>query len=91
MSGASPETEGKDSDEAMSPSTMMDSFCAQRFDWVTLLKSTLLLSLLTPAFDGLRSTALLPSRLVGTELGDTIEPWWGREGGVERRVGEGHM
>lgn len=39
-----------------------------------MLKSTLLLSLLTPALDGLLSTPLLPSRLYGTELGDTSEP-----------------
>lgn len=42
--------------------------------YVTLLQSTLLLSLLTPALDGLLSTPLLPSRLFGTELGDTSEP-----------------
>lgn len=65
---------GKDSDEAMSPSTVMRQYLRVGADRVTLLKSTLLLSLLTPAFDGLRSIPLLPSRLVGTELGDTIEP-----------------
>lgn len=73
----------KDGDEAMGPFTMTDCFCAQHCGLVTLLKSTLLLSLLTPALDGLLSTALLPSRLFGTEFGDTIGP-----GGEERRAGE---
>lgn len=61
---------------------------------VTLLKSTLLLSLLTPAFEGLRSMPLLPSRLVGTELGDTIEPGGvgdGGEGWVRGESGRGNM
>lgn len=52
----------------------LDCFYAQFCGYVTLLKSTLLLSLLTPAFDGLLSTALLPSRLFGTEFGDTRGP-----------------
>lgn len=47
---------------------------AQYCGEVTLLKSTLLPSLLTPTLDGLLSTALLPSRFWGTEVGDTIEP-----------------
>lgn len=62
------------SNEALVPSTMKDCCYAQFCSSITLLKSTLLLSLLTPALDGLLSNPLLPSRLYGTELGDTSEP-----------------
>lgn len=59
--------------KALVPSTMKDCSCASCC-YVTLLKSTLLLSLLTPALEGLLSTPLLPSRLIGTEFGDASEP-----------------
>lgn len=64
----------RDSSEGLVPSTMKDCCYAQCCSYVTLLKSTLLPSLLTPALDGLLSTPLFPSRLVGTECGDTIGP-----------------
>lgn len=63
-----------ENDEALVPSTMKDCCYAQCCNYITLLKSTLLLSLLTPALDGLLSTPLLLSRLFGTELGETSEP-----------------
>lgn len=56
--------------------------------WVTLLKSTLLLSLLTPTLDGLLSIALLPSRLFGTEFGDTSGPGRDRRRRVKRQSGD---
>lgn len=69
-------------DLVMGPSTMLD--CSILYcDWVTLLKSTLLLSLLTPALDGLLSIALLPSRLFGSEFGDATNPGRDRARGVE--------
>lgn len=73
----------KENDEALVPSSMKNCCSAQCCSSITLLKSTLLLSLLTPALDGLLSTPLLPSRLLGTEFGDASEPGgvkvWGRQ------------
>lgn len=79
----------KDSDEAMGPPIMTDGFHAQYCGYVTLLKSTLLLSLLTPTLDGLLSTPLLPSKLFGTEFGDTIGP--GRKKGTKDKTDGYHV
>lgn len=82
----SPESRNKkENDEALVPSSMKNCCSAQCCSSITLLKSTLLLSLLTPALDGLLSTPLLPSRLFGTEFGDASEPGgmkvWNDKGG----------